>query len=108
MRDLGQDEWQGERQRFQDRIAMLERLLDTANAAGAEKLDHYKDVERKLEGAIQSKAQLQLDLERAVSELNSKLQTAAETARDHAAHGEQLALPHRVVHFPAHRVRMPA
>jgi chromosome segregation ATPase len=88
----GATEWQAERQKFQDRIAMLERLLDTANAAGAENLDHYKDLERKLEDAMQSKAQLQRDLERAVSELNSKLRTAADAASDRAAHGEVAAV----------------
>jgi hypothetical protein len=85
-------EWHAERQRFQERIAMLERLLDTANAARAEKLDHYKELERKLEEAMQSKAQLQLDLERAVSELNAQMHITAEAARDHAIHGEVAAI----------------
>jgi hypothetical protein len=85
-------EWHAERQRFQERIDMLERLLDTANAVRAEKLDHYKELERKLEEAMQSKAQLQLDLERAVSELNSQMHISAEAARDHVVHGEVAAI----------------
>jgi len=85
-------EWHAERQKFQERIAMLERVLDTANAARAEKLDNYKELERKLEEAMQSKAQLQLDLERAVSELNAQTHISAEAARDHAVHGEVAAI----------------
>jgi hypothetical protein len=85
-------EWHADRQKFQERIAMLERVLDTANAARAEKLDNYKELERKLDEAMQGKARLQLDLERAVSELNAQMHISAEAERDHAVHGEVAAI----------------
>lgn len=85
-------EWHAERQKFQERIAMLERVLDTTNAVRAEKLDNYKELERKLEEAMQAKAELQLDLERAVSELNAQMHISAEVAHDDAIHGEVAAI----------------
>ena len=85
-------EWQAERHKFQERIAMLERVLDTVNAVRTEKLDDYKELERKLEEALQSKAQLQHDLERAVSELNSQMKTTAKAESDHGTHGEVAAI----------------
>jgi hypothetical protein len=81
-------EWRGERHQFQERIATLERALDIANAVRTEKLDDHKEFERKLEEALQSKAQLQLDLQRAVSELNCKTQSSKKDESDHATHGE--------------------
>jgi hypothetical protein len=85
-------EWRAERQQFQERIAKLERALDIANAVRTEKLDDHKELERKLEEAIQSKAQLQLDLQRAVSELNSQTQPSGNDGSDHATHGEVAAI----------------
>ncbi len=85
-------EWQAERHKFQERIAMLERVLDTVNAVRTEKLDDYKELERKLEEALQSKAQLQHDLERAVSELNTQMQATAKAESDHSKHGEVAAV----------------
>jgi hypothetical protein len=85
-------EWRSVQQNFQDRISMLELALDTVNASRAEKLDNYKELERKFEEAMQSKAQLQLDLERAVTELNSQMHLSAQAARDHARYGEIAAI----------------
>jgi len=85
-------EWRAERQQFQERIAKLERALDIANAVRTEKLDDHKELERKLEEAMQSKAQLQLDLQRAVSELNSQTQPSGNDGSDHATHGEVAAI----------------
>jgi hypothetical protein len=85
-------EWQVERHKFQERIGMLERVLETVNAVRTEKLDEYKELERKLDEAVQSKAQLQHDLERAVSELNGQMQATAKVESDHATHGEVAAI----------------
>lgn len=85
-------QWQSERRKFQDRIAKLEGVIDAATAAQTEKLDNDKELERKLEEAAQSKAQLQLDLERAVSELKSQIQTSAKAESDQAAHTQVAAI----------------
>lgn len=89
---LAATERQTERQQFEERIAGLERTLDTASAQRTEKLDGYKELERRLEETLQSKAQLQLDLQRAVSELNSQTQSAATADSHHAARGEVNAI----------------
>jgi hypothetical protein len=86
------NEWRIERQQFQERITTLERTTDAAKAVRAETLDDYKELERKLEEAVQSKGQLQLDLQRAVSELNSRVESGTKDGRDHAAHGEVAAI----------------
>lgn len=86
------DEWQVERHQFQERITTLERTIDAANVVRAEKLDDYKELSRRLEEAVQSKEQLQLDLQRAVSELNSRAESGTKHERDHAAHGEVAAI----------------
>jgi chromosome segregation ATPase len=78
------NEWRAEREQFQERIAMLERTPDTAAAVRTEKADDYKEMERKLEEAMQSKEQLQLDLQRTVSELNSRMQPAGKEEPVHA------------------------
>jgi len=74
--------WQSEQQQLQERIAFLERALETANAARTEKLDDYRELELKLQEAIDSKALLQSDLERAVSELNSRTPSNEKPDRD--------------------------
>jgi hypothetical protein len=87
-------EWQTEKQRLLDRIASLERSLDTVNALTSEELAHYKEVERKLEEALLLKAQLGLDLQRVVSELNAQTQVKAQHDTDHAVHGEVATIVH--------------
>jgi len=81
-----------ERNQFQERIVRLERALDTANAVRTEKLDGYKQLERKLEEALQSKAQLQLDLQQAVSELRSQTHSPCKDESGHAPHAEVAAI----------------
>jgi hypothetical protein len=86
------DEWQVERQQFQERITTLERTIDAANVVRAQKLDEYKELSLRLEEAVQSKEQLQLDLQRAVSELNCRPESGTKDERDHAVHGEVAAI----------------
>lgn len=80
----GADRWRAERQQFQERITTVERALDAANAVRTETLDEYKELKRKLEETSQSKQQLQLDLQRAVSELNCQPQSGPKDGTDHA------------------------
>ena len=85
-------EWQAERQRLEMRIAGLERTLDTVNAARTDKLDEHKELERKLNEALQANTQLQSDLHQAVAELISRAQAEATSETDRAVHGEVAAL----------------
>jgi chromosome segregation ATPase len=83
-----------EKEQLQERIATLERERDAAGAERTEKLDGYKELERKLEEALQSKAQLQMDLQQAVSELKSQRQPSAKGESDPARQGEISAVVH--------------
>lgn len=85
-------EWQAERQHLETRIASLECIFDTVNAAHTEKLDEHKELERKLNEALQSNTQLQLDLQQAVVELSSRVQAEASSEADRAEHGEVAAM----------------
>ena len=64
----------------------------TVNAAHTEKLDEHRELERKLNEALQSNAQLQSDLQQAVAELSSRSQVEARSEADRAVHGEVAAM----------------
>jgi len=85
-------EWRTERQKLQERLETIERCLDSAAAIGIEKLGAYKELERKLAAAMQSNEQLQLDLERAVSELSARAPSDAQELHDHTAHTQVTAI----------------
>ena len=95
-------EWRAEKQQFQECIATLERELDIASAERTEKLDSYKELERKLEETLQSKAQLEIDLQQAASELNLQKQLSSINEPDPARLREVAV----VVHSEMVRVRL--
>jgi hypothetical protein len=96
------NEWRADRQKLQEQIGTLERNLDVAMAVRTEEEDAYKDLERKLQEAAQSKEQLQLDLQKAVAELNSRAQSEIQDVPDHPVHREVAA----IVQAEMVRVRM--
>lgn len=75
----------------QERITRLEHALEAANAVRTEKADTGRELARKLEEASQAKEQLERDLQRAVSELNSLAHAGAKQEADHA-HTEVAAI----------------
>lgn len=81
-------EWQAERLWFQERIATLDRAIETAEAVDIEKSDEDKELERRLEEALEAKAQLGLDLQQAVSELSARTQFHSKDESDRGVHGE--------------------
>jgi hypothetical protein len=81
-------EWQAERQRFQERIATLERIIETTQAVNTEKSDEDKELARRLDEALEAKAQLGLDLQRSVSEFSARTQSQPGDESDRAVHGE--------------------
>jgi len=86
------NEWRVDRQKLQEQITTLERNLDVAMAVRTEELDACKDLERKLQEAVESKEQLQSDLQQAVAELNSEAESEIQDVPDHPAHREVAAI----------------
>jgi hypothetical protein len=86
-----------ERQLLYDRIAANERALDIARAACIERADEYAELQRQIDETRQSNAQLQLELQQAVAELNSHSAADGKDEGESAAHREIAAIVHSEV-----------